>query len=764
MLTNVPTRLKHAGRLLPFALLPFAAHAQLGYASATAANVPGTYTDLAATGTAIATANTDDANSAAQGIGFTFTYNGTAFTQFVLNTNGFIKLGATAPSAADLFLPESVAATQIDPFESTDAADVNILAPFNFDLTAGTATGGTEYRVATTGTAPNRVCTIQWKNVADKTLDYDQQYGSMNFQVKLYETTNNIEFVYGTALQGTLPDDFRLAVVGIKGSGSGSGQSVMVTKSSTTAWGTAIFLDGFYTTNFFNYRGTVRPDAGRTYRFVPGGTTTPTLANDECATATVLTSGITCTPTAGTVTGATQSRAPIPCGGYTATAAQDVWYSFTATGATHTIAVTGTFDGVLEVLSGTCAAPVNVGCSDVSGNNETLTLTTLTAGTTYLVRYYPYFASPTSGTFTICVTSPAANDAAVSAVYTLGQLSSYASPHTVRAVVKNVGTTAQTNLAVTLNVTGANTFTNTQTVASLAAGASTTVVFAAYPSGAVGTNTVTVSVPTDAVTTNNSIAETQAITANGLGYVAPATTTFAGGFGSNSTTVTTATFYSKYTTSTTSAAVTAVTPTFVGTATASNNYQVLVLAASATGTPGTVLYTSAARVRPLAGGADVVTIPATAVTGDFYVAVRQLSTTNLGLAYQTESPLRLATFYASNDGSTFTDLSVASTTFRPALAVTMSTITATTNAALAAAVSLAPNPAHQRFQLTVPTGLRAASATLSNALGQVVQSRQLNLPAVGGTADFNVSSLAPGVYTLALKSGTDLVVKRVVVE
>ena len=80
------------------------------------------------------------------------------------------------------------------------------------------------------------------------------------------------------------------------------------------------------------------------------------------------------------------------------------------------------------------------------------------------------------------------------------------------------------------------------------------------------------------------------------------------------------------------------------------------------------------------------------------------------------------------------------------------------------ALGLYPNPAHQSFQLSVPTGLRAASATLSNALGQVVQSRQLNLPATGGTADFNVSSLASGIYTLTLKSGVDLVVKRVVVE
>lgn len=80
-------------------------------------------------------------------------------------------------------------------------------------------------------------------------------------------------------------------------------------------------------------------------------------------------------------------------------------------------------------------------------------------------------------------------------------------------------------------------------------------------------------------------------------------------------------------------------------------------------------------------------------------------------------------------------------------------------------MGLYPNPAHQSFQLSVPAGsLRGASATLINSLGQVVQSRQLDLPAAGGIATFNVSSLAAGVYSLALKSGNDLVVKRVVVE
>ena len=92
-------------------------------------------------------------------------------------------------------------------------------------------------------------------------------------------------------------------------------------------------------------------------------------------------------------------------------------------------------------------------------------------------------------------------------------------------------------------------------------------------------------------------------------------------------------------------------------------------------------------------------------------------------------------------------------------------VTATRNEALAATVNLFPNPTHSAFTLNVPAGsLTKASATLSNALGQVVQTRQLSLPAAGGSAEFNVNGLAAGVYSLQLKSGNDLVVKRVVVE
>ncbi|RAK62969.1 T9SS type A sorting domain-containing protein [Hymenobacter edaphi] len=362
-----------------------------------------TYASLDTAGTVIATANFDDADSAPQNIGFSFPYNGSTFSSFILSSNGFIKLGSSPLSDPYLYLvyaqTEMVNGQLVypgGPIASSDSRSNNIIAPLAVDL-AGALSGGTEYRVATTGVAPNRVCTIQWKNVRDKpkqasasnTTTIGTQYASISFQVKLYETSGQVDFVYGPNTAGPGPDAFRSVAVGLKGNNNGQGLAgdvVMVDKASATAWSSAVFYDNYYVgTDPFNIRSSVRPVAGNTYRF---------RAN-------------------------------------------------------------------------------------------------------------------------------AANDADVAAVYTLGQVPVGRSL-AVQAVVRNVGTQTLTNLPVTLNVSGVNTFSNVQLVGSLAPGASTTVTFAPYTTSAQrGNNAVAVSVPADAYAVRNSLQVTQAVTASTLNYVQP---------------------------------------------------------------------------------------------------------------------------------------------------------------------------------------------------------------------------------------------------
>jgi Secretion system C-terminal sorting domain len=232
----------------------------LNFAVGSAAISTGTFINLGSTGTAIVVGDEDDDNSAAQNIGFTFGYNGQTFTQFVLNTNGALKLGSTPPSS------------ELDFFESsTEPDDVNMLFPFLNDLVGASAT--TSFRSATTGTAPNRVCTVQWSGMTEFTIGTPAQFTNFSFQVKLYETSNVVEFVYGPSTAGSAAA-LSFAAVGLKGSGPNTGQVLLATKSETTAASAATFQTTNYTAQAFNYDISSLPAAGLTYRFTPTVTAT----------------------------------------------------------------------------------------------------------------------------------------------------------------------------------------------------------------------------------------------------------------------------------------------------------------------------------------------------------------------------------------------------------------------------------------------------------------------------------------------------------
>ena len=650
-----------------------------------ATNVAGTYTSLAATGTALTMANTDDANSAPQTLPFSFAYNGATFTQFVVNTNGFIKLGAVAPPA-NTFVAEDSTSTATDPLVSSEA---NLILAFNTDLIGGT---NPEYRVATTGTAPNRVTTIQWKGVTDKQVYETPQYVNFTFQIKLYETTNVIETVYGLPTAGTGTAAFRISAVGLKGVGAGTNGPanntyVFATKSSSTLWSGATFTSAATQYPTLNFRQTVLPDAGRTFRFTPtggggGGTTAPT--NDNCSGAIALTVGATCVPVTGDNTNGTASPAGVPaptCGGAATNATNDIWYSVVvpANGAltVTTSAVAGSpfNDTVLQLFSGTCTALTQIGCNDdISATNgfSSITLRGQTPGATLYARITAYFAAATTpnGPVGICATGVVLpnNDGSVDAIYTLGTISSaQSSPHAVQAVVTNQGVNAFVNKVVTLTVAGTTNFTNAQTIASLASGASTVVTFTGYPVlGNSGTNTLTVSLPTDDVLTNNTQTATQLVTRYDVSYVQG--TTFTGGAGLSAAN---AVLVARHTTNS-ATNLSAVTVRFNGTAATPYNYQIVIYdATGANGVPGTVLYTSPARPRPAAGGDEVVPTPGTALAaGNFFVGVKTLAAVNPGIAYQTEAPLRGGVFLFSANGTTWTDVNTSTLNSRLAIGAT----------------------------------------------------------------------------------------------
>jgi hypothetical protein len=207
------------------------------------------------------------------------------------------------------------------------------------------------------------------------------------------------------------------AVIDLR-SGSCNGTNISC-KDATTAAGTELLnatgltIGNTYYLRVYDYYSSVPTTT--TFTICITTPTPPPPANDECAASVLLTVyGATCGgATTGNVTGATQSIAPISCGNFTSSAANDVWYSFVATSASQIITVVGSssFDATVDLRSGACTG-TNVSCADATSGTEVINATGLTVGSTYFVRVYNYGGTlPAVPTFTICITTPApAND------------------------------------------------------------------------------------------------------------------------------------------------------------------------------------------------------------------------------------------------------------------------------------------------------------------------------------------------------------------
>jgi hypothetical protein len=164
-------------------------------------------------------------------------------------------------------------------------------------------------------------------------------------------------------------------------------------------------------------------------------------------------------------------------------------------------------------------------------------LSSLSPGTQYVATVVSNCGGGTTGTAAnVTFTTLPTVDASTTVLYSLYKLPiPFGGPHAVQAVVTNNGTSALTNLPVNLSVTGAGgfTFTNTQTVPSLAVGASATVTFAGYTPSTAGTGTVTVTtnLSGDQIAGNNAKTMTQVATTTDYAYTDASAPPSARGFG-----------------------------------------------------------------------------------------------------------------------------------------------------------------------------------------------------------------------------------------
>lgn len=252
-------------------------------------------------------------------IGFFFKMNGIAYTTYSMNTNGQITFGTTFPTSTN-YSPISstvgyagcIAGLGINlqgiyGFSATRTlASTTLTGVTNFagivvgkivtgtgipagtrvtaintgagtvDISAAPTAAGTstlnccsgELRAVTQGAAGSRVLIVQWKNF--------QRYGSetltdnFNFQIRIYETTNIIEVVYGSV---TANATAIIPQVGLRGATNADFNN----RTSSTTWSAS--TAGGANTASMTLSSTVFPASGQIYRWTPNDVGTTVILN-----------------------------------------------------------------------------------------------------------------------------------------------------------------------------------------------------------------------------------------------------------------------------------------------------------------------------------------------------------------------------------------------------------------------------------------------------------------------------------------------------
>ena len=265
--------------------------------------ITGTFTALTSPTAAPGVGTTDDVMSTSDvPLGFTFSYGGVNQTVCRLSSNGQLVFGSSGTS------------TTLNNLATTTSTERSGLSPLWDDLQPGAVS------YLTTGTAPNRIFTAQWLNME---WNFDANTPVISFQVKLYETTNVIEFIYRSEAGGVLNNSSG-ASIGLMGAQS----TDFISLSSS---GTAPTLS---TTTSTNNIGT-KPATGQIYRFSP--------ALPLCPFGVPSVSGTTTIACNGTST----LSIPLPTGGAVTTSGNYRIHTFTAGG---NFVVPAGFSGNVEYL------------------------------------------------------------------------------------------------------------------------------------------------------------------------------------------------------------------------------------------------------------------------------------------------------------------------------------------------------------------------------------------------------------------------------
>lgn len=243
-------------------------------------------------------------------IGFTFNFNSLDFTEFGFATNGFLKLGnltnysssttpinqntsvynnliaaacgdlaggntltgnitigsnvftVTSGSTANVSIGDSVIGEAITP-----GAEITAITATTITLSRNAAytVSGTVYQIKnaniryeTIGAAPNRVLVLQYTGFTR----YGRPDTKMNFQIRLYETSNKIEAVYDSWITTSTSTAGALQV-GLRG----IGMTDFFNRTTVTDWSAS--TEGATNTATMRFNNTVFPANGLVYTWTP---------------------------------------------------------------------------------------------------------------------------------------------------------------------------------------------------------------------------------------------------------------------------------------------------------------------------------------------------------------------------------------------------------------------------------------------------------------------------------------------------------------
>jgi hypothetical protein len=197
----------------------------------------GTYVPLSG-GTRVPNLEADEATSRVP-LGFTYAVAGKFYTEVTLSSNGWLFLGQVRKYFALANASEFY----------RDAEGDWLAAP----LWANLSGAGGQATYQTTGTAPNRVFVMEWRN-----WRWDEQAPapSISFQARLFETTNKVEFSYqpeAGAVSAT--SSWAPAAIGLYNSATGR-LALSDASAAPTLTGSSPNI-------------TARPAAGQRYSFTP---------------------------------------------------------------------------------------------------------------------------------------------------------------------------------------------------------------------------------------------------------------------------------------------------------------------------------------------------------------------------------------------------------------------------------------------------------------------------------------------------------------